>query len=75
MKIKTFKKFNENFNLLSYFKNIWSKDKLVKDKVISDENLLKKYAQYFDPDFNWVLLSDDELEHLYSDWARDEQIF
>lgn len=71
MKIKVF----ENFNLLSYFKNIWSRDKEVKDKVTSDENLLNRYSQYFDPDFNWVLLSDDELKQLWSDWSRDEQLF
>lgn len=71
MKIKAF----ENFNLLSYFKNTWSRDKSVKDKVTSNKNLLNKYYQYFDPDFNWVLLSDDELNQLWSDWSRDEQLF
>lgn len=71
MKIKAF----ENFNLLSYFKNIWSRDKYIKDKVTSDENLLNKYSQYFDPDFNWVLLSDDELKQLWSEWSKDEQLF
>lgn len=61
-------KIYENYNLLSYFKNIWSKDKAIKDKILSDTQLTIKYGDYLDPNFNWSLLSDDQLKILYDEW-------
>jgi len=64
-------KYFENFTLLQYFKNIWSKDDQIKFKILNDEYLLNKYSKYYDKDFNWNVLSNEDLKKIFDEWNKD----
>lgn len=73
--LKTFENFiNEQSqsNLLDYFKNIWSKDISLQNKIMTDPTLFKKYSLYLLKNFDWESLSEDELNQLWIDWSNDE---
>lgn len=63
---------NNGFNLSDYFSNIWSKDKHLIDKVMSDPNLKAKYGKYLimSPE-EWSTIGQNELRQLWDDWNAD----
>jgi hypothetical protein len=72
-KLKTFENWTNNIDIKSYFKNFWSKDKLLRFSI-QNSSLFGKYEKYLNSNFNWDSLNDDDLKQLWIDWDNDEII-
>lgn len=58
--------------LITYFKQMWSKDKSVQDQIQSDPELQKKYDKYIKlSDEEWGSFGPDELNNLLRSWNTD----
>lgn len=62
---------NKQTKLSDHFKNSWAKDILVRNKIMTNPILFKKYSLYL-KDFDWESLTDEELNHLWIEWSNDD---
>jgi hypothetical protein len=63
---------NEDIHeLLNYFINVWTKDKGVRDEIFNSDQLWEKYKKFFDPNFDWLELSEEDLVELWDEWEAD----
>jgi len=57
--------------LLNYFLNVWTKDRSTTDLIFNNDELWEKYKKFFDVNFDWLALSEDELVELWDEWESD----